>query len=134
MTKSVDESVKDTIRGTYIWRHEKLACPDTISQIYCGPMRFYMNGTDTNLEGGLAVLEKDDQIAGLELTTLFLLCHSEAWATHLRDIVVVLHSNNYTSVAKSSFDPGAVSETTNLESQLSFLHIKNTLSQKEILC
>ena len=50
------------------------------------------------------------------------------WATYLKDIVVVLHSNNYTSVAKSSFDPGAVSETTNLESQLSFLHIKNTLS------
>ena len=48
--------------------------------------------------------------------------------------MVVLHSENYASVAKSSFDPGAVSKTTNLESQLSFLHIKNALSQKEILC
>ena len=133
MTKAADESVKDTMRGTYIWRHEKLACPDTISQIYRGPMRFYMNGTDTNLEGGLAVLEKDDQIAGLELTNSFSLCHAAAWATHLKDIVVVLHSDNYTSVAKSGFDPGAVSETTSLESQLSFLHIKNALSQKEIL-
>ena len=47
--------------------------------------------------------------------------------------MVVLHSDNYTSVAKSGFDPGAVSETTSLESQLSFLHIKNALSQKEIL-
>ena len=52
MTKAVDKSVKDTMQGTYIWRHEKLACPDTISQIYHGPIRFYMNGTDTNLKGG----------------------------------------------------------------------------------
>ena len=50
MTKAADESVKDTMRGTYIWRHKKLACPDPISQIYRGPMWFYMNGTDTNLE------------------------------------------------------------------------------------
>ena len=128
MRKVVDESVKDTMRGTYIWRHGKLACPDTISQIYRSPMWFYMNGTDTNLEGGLAVLEKDNQITGLELMTSFSLCHSAVWETHLKDIVVVLHSNNYISVAKSGFDPGALSETTNLESQLSFLHIENALS------
>ena len=66
MTKAADERVINTMRGTYIWCHEKLACPDTISQIYRCPMSFYMNGTDTNLEGGLSVLEKDDQIAGLE--------------------------------------------------------------------
>ena len=72
MTKAADESVKDTMRGTFIWHHEKLACPDTISQIYRRPMRFYMNGTDTNLEGGLAVLEKDDQIISLETNNLVL--------------------------------------------------------------
>ena len=49
-------------------------------------------------------------------------------SSHHRSISVL-----QSSVAKSGFDPGAVSETTNLESQLSFLHIKNTLSQKEIL-
>ena len=38
MTNVVGESVKDTMRGTYIWRHKKFACPDTISQIYCGTM------------------------------------------------------------------------------------------------
>ena len=104
-----------------------------ISQIYPSPMCFYMNGTDNNLEGGLAVLEKEDQIAGLELMSSFSLCHSAAWSTHLKDIVVVLHSDNFTSMAKSGFDPGAVSKATNLESQLSFLLIKNALSQKEIL-
>ena len=60
MTNAADESVKDTMRGTYIWHHKKFACPDTISKIYCGTMRFYMNGIDTNMKGVIAVLEKDD--------------------------------------------------------------------------
>ena len=81
--------------------------------------------------GGLTVLEKDDQIAGLELSESFSLCHSAAWTTHLRDIVVVIHGDNYTSVAKNGFYASAVSEMASVESQLSFLHIKNALSQKE---
>ena len=129
MTKAADECVKDTMRGTYIWRHQKLACPDTISQIYRDLMPFYMIKMYANLEGGLAVLEKDNQIVGFELMTSFLFSHFPAWSTHLKDIIVVLHSDNYKSVAKSDFDPRAVSKTTNLESQLSFLHIKNRLSQ-----
>ena len=74
-------------------------------------MKFYVNSSDPNMEGGLAVLEKDDQIAGLELSESFSLCHSAAWTTHLRDIVVVIHGDNYTSVAKNGFDASAVSET-----------------------
>ena len=49
-------------------------------------MKFYVNSSDPNMEGGLTVLEKDDQIAGLELSELFSLCHLAAWTTHLRDI------------------------------------------------
>ena len=79
------------------------------------------------------MLEREDQIAGLELQTSFSLCHSAAWQTHLKDVVVILHTDNFTSVAKNGFDPGAASEATSLESQLSFLHIKNALSQKKML-
>ena len=85
------------------------------------------------MEGGLEVLEKDDQIAGLELSESFSLCHSATWRTHLRDIVVVIRGENYTSVAKNGFNASSVSETASVESQLSFKHIKNVLSQKEIL-
>ena len=49
ITKVADESVKDALRGTYVWKHERLSCPDTISQIYRGPMKFYVNSSDTNL-------------------------------------------------------------------------------------
>ena len=52
ITKVADETVSDALRETYVWKHERLSCPDTISQIYRGPMRFYVNSTDTNLEGG----------------------------------------------------------------------------------
>ena len=41
-------------------------------------MKFYVNSSDPNMEGGLAVLEKDDQIPGLELRESFSLCHSAA--------------------------------------------------------
>ena len=95
-------------------------------------MKFYVNSSDPNMEGGLAVLEKDDQIAGLELSESFSLCHSAAWTTHLRDIVVI-HGDNNTSVAKNGFGASAVSETASVGSQLSILHIKIALSQKEIL-
>ena len=121
------------MRGTYVWKHERLSCLDTISQIYRGALKFYVNSSDTNLEGGLAVLEREDQIAGLEITNSFSLCFTAAWLTHIRDVVIVLHNDNFTAVAKNGFDPGSVSEATSLESQLSFLHIKNALSQKEML-
>ena len=82
ITKVADKSVRDALHGTYVWKHERLSCPDTISQIYRGPLKFYVNSSDTNLEGGLAVLEREDQIAGLEITTSFSLCFTAAWMTH----------------------------------------------------
>ena len=135
ITKVADESVRDALRGTYMWKHERLSCPDTISQIYRGPLKFYVNSLDTNLKGGLAVLEHEDQLAGLEITTSFSLCFTAMWMwmTHIRDVVIVLHNDNFTAVAKNGFDPGSASEATSLEFQLSFLHIKKALSQKEML-
>ena len=79
------------------------------------------------------MLEREDQIAGLEITTSFSLCFTAAWMTHIRNVVIVLHNDNFTTIAKNGFDPGSPSEATSLESQLSFLHIKNALSQKEML-
>ena len=70
MAKVGDESVRDSVRGTYVWTHQRLTCPDTISQIYRGPMKFYVNSSDPNMEGGLAVLEKDDLYGTLELFKL----------------------------------------------------------------
>ena len=40
ITKVADESVRGALRGTYVWKHERLSCPETISQIYRGPLKF----------------------------------------------------------------------------------------------
>ena len=47
--------------------------------------------------------------------------------THICDVVIVLHNDNFMTVAKNGFNPGSASEATSLKSQLSFLHIKNAL-------
>ena len=97
-------------------------------------MHFYANSSDSSsLENGMAVLERVDQVAGLELTDSFPLCHHAPWKTHLRDIIIVIHGDKFSSVAKSDFDPSAVSELTRLESEISFLHVKTAISQKEVL-
>ena len=40
ITKVADESLRDALCGTYVWKHKRLSCPVTISQIYRGPLKF----------------------------------------------------------------------------------------------
>jgi len=47
-----------------------------------------VNSTEAgSLVGGLAVLDKDDQVAGLELVSPLLLCSHAAWKTQLTGIL-----------------------------------------------
>ena len=134
LAKYKDETVRDSRAGTFVWSAADRDCPSTLSQVFRGDMKFQVNSTDaSSLQNGMAVLERADQVAGLELTESFHLCHHAAWRTHLRDIIIVIHGDNFSSVAQSSFDPSAVSELTRLESEISFLHVKSALSQKEVL-
>ena len=111
-----DETVRDSRAGTFVWSAADRDCPSTLSQIFCGDMKFYVNSSDSaSLEKGMAVHERADQVAGLELIESFPLCHHAAWRTHLRDIIIVIHGDNFSSVAKSDLDPSAVSELTRLE-------------------
>jgi hypothetical protein len=129
-----DETVRDSRAGTFVWSADDQDCPSTLTQIFRGDMKFHVNVSDSSsLQNGMAVLERADQVAGLELTESFPLCHHAAWRTHLRDVIIVIHGDNFSSVAKSSFDPSAVSELTRLESEISFLHVKNAIGQKEVL-
>jgi hypothetical protein len=129
-----DETVRDSRAGTFVWSADDQDCPSTLTQIFRGDMKFHVNVSDSSsLQNGMAVLERADQVAGLELTESFPLCHHAAWRTHLRDVIIVIHGDNFSSVAKSTFDPSAVSELTRLESEISFLHVKNAIGQKEVL-
>jgi hypothetical protein len=47
--------------------------------------------------------------------------------------VVVVHPDNFTSIATDPFDPEQITDYIRLESELSFLHVKTTLSNRDRL-
>jgi hypothetical protein len=71
--------------------------------------------------GAIALLEEKGQVSGLELLSSHLLCHHPAYATHLRDVVLVVHPDNFTSIATEPFDPEQITDYIRLETELSFL-------------
>jgi hypothetical protein len=74
--------------------------------------------------GGVALLEENGQVTGLELHSSNLLCHHPSYVTHLRDVAVIIHPDNFTSVDMDAFDPSQVTDYIRLESELSFLLVK----------
>jgi len=133
VAKYADRSVQDSMFGTFVWVTTPASCPDTLVSLYRGPIRVFQNITaSASLTGGLAVLERQDQVAGLELGASLFLCKQAAYRTHLRDVVIAFHLDNTTSIAQP-FDPSIVSEMVKVESELSFYAIKNGMSQKEVV-
>ena len=127
-----DRGVSDSLRGTYVWSYRAGECPDNLVRLHRGPLNVYTNST-ANFAEALVVLEKKDQAAGLELKESFHLCSHAAYRTHLKDIVVVFHPDNRTSLTTEGFDPSVIADTTRIESEMSFLHIRNKLGEKEKL-
>jgi hypothetical protein len=84
--------------------------------------------------GGLAIVEgsEKDQVAGLELTESFLLCGRAAMRTHIKNIVIFFHPMAGMQVASGKFSTATgEAEVTRLESEVSFLQVKATMSLKE---
>jgi hypothetical protein len=81
----------------------------------------------------VAILEEKGQVAGLELQSSLLLCHYPAFRTHLKDVLVVIHPDNVSSIVGDPFDASQVSDFIRIESELFFLHVKTTLSQRDKL-
>jgi hypothetical protein len=78
-------------------------------------------------------LEEEGQVAGLELQSSLLLCHHLAFRTHLKNVLVVIHPDNVSSIVGDPFNAEQVSDFIRIESELSFLHVKTTLSQRDKL-
>ncbi|OBQ31618.1 MAG: hypothetical protein AN484_28870, partial [Aphanizomenon flos-aquae WA102] len=112
------------------WAHETHSCPEGIVQLYLGPVKIFSNTTET-MEGGTAVIEDlvKEQVAGLELESMIILCGNAALKTHLRGVVLFVHPALGIEVAKGSFDSGVSgADLTRVESELSFLQVKNSMS------
>jgi hypothetical protein len=128
--KVADQAISDSLVGTIVWRHRPTSCPGGLTQLYRGNLKIYANNTSSFL-GSVAILEEKGQVAGLELQSSLLLCHHPAFRTHLRDVLVVIHPDNVSSIVGDPFDASQVSDFIRIESELSFLHVKTTLSQRD---
>jgi hypothetical protein len=130
--KISDRAAQDSLMGMMVWTHKETTCPQGMTQLYHGPIRIFSNKT-SSFVGGVALLEENGQVAGLELHSSNLLCHHPSYVTNMRDMAVIIHPYNFTSVATDALDPSPVTNYIQLESELSFLHMKATLSHRERL-
>jgi hypothetical protein len=93
------------------------------------------NSTTTFTDGTAIVSGRDkNQVAGLELKETMVLCGRAAQKTHIKNIAVFFHPMEQIQVASGKFGlVTAEAEFTRLESELSFLQVKSTMSLQETI-
>jgi hypothetical protein len=130
-----DKSIVDSLEGTVVWEYDSMACPQSIVRLYRGMMKAYVNQTNT-YEGSTVVVEHQDkdQAAGLELAKSFILCGHQAFRTHIKNIAVFVHKDDRMEVAQGRFtDKEGEGDLTRLESGMSFMQVRASMSMKEKL-
>jgi hypothetical protein len=130
-----DKSLVDSLEGTVVWEYDTMACPQTIVKLFRGMMKAYVNQTNTS-EGSTVVVEHQDkdQAAGLELADSFILCGHQAYRTHIKNIAVFIHKDERMQVAQGHFtDKEGEGDLTRLESDMSFMQVRASMSMKEKL-
>ncbi len=130
-----DKSIVDSLEGTVVWEYNSMACPQTIVWLYRGMMKAYVNQTNM-YEGSTVVVEHQDkdQAVGLELAESFILCGHQAFKTHIKNIAVFIHKDDRMEVAQGQFnDKEGEGDLTRLESGMSFMQVKASMSMKEKL-
>jgi hypothetical protein len=133
--RAADKSIVDSLEGTVVWEYDSMACPQTIVRLYRGMMKAYVNQTNT-YEGSTVVMEHQDkdQAAGLELAESFILCGHQAFRTHIKNIAVFIHKDDRMEVAQGRFsDKEGEGDLTRLESGMSFMQVRASMSMKEEL-
>ena len=124
-----DKSVVDSLEGCYIWETNKTTCPDSLVTLYKGPIKVFSNST-ASLSGGMAIVDDPikEQVAGLELGEQFLMCGSAAYKTHVKNLILFVHAHPSMSIATGSFHSAPDdADTTRLETELSFLQVRNSM-------
>jgi hypothetical protein len=75
-----------------------------------------------------------DQAIGLEIAEYFILCGRQAYKTHIKSTAIFIYNDLRAEVAKGLFTvTGSNIDVTCLESGMSFLHVKSSMSMKEKL-
>ncbi len=130
-----DKSMVENLEGTVVWEYDSMACPQTIVQLYRGLMKVNVNQSRV-YEGSTAVVEHQDkdQAAGLVMADSFILCSHQAFKTHIKSIAVFIHKDDRMEVAQGRFtNKEGNSDLTRLESGMSFLQVRASMSMKKKL-
>ncbi len=133
--RAADKSIVDSLEGTIVWEYDPMECPQTIVKLYKGMMKAYVNQTNT-YKGSTVVVEHQDkdQAAGLELAESFILCGHQAFRTHINNIAVLVHKDDRMEVAQGRFSgKEGKADLTRLESGMSFMQVRASMSMKEKL-
>ncbi len=133
--RGAGSGIVDSLEGTVVWEYDSMACPQTIVRLYRGMMKAYVNQTNT-YEGSTVVVEHQDkdQAAGLEHAESFILCGHQAFKTHIKNIAVLIHKDDRIEVAQGQFnDKEGEGDLTRLESGMSFMQVRASMSMKEKL-
>ncbi len=78
--------------------------------------------------------QDNDQAAGLEVAESFILCSHQAFRTHIKIIAVFVHKDDWMEVAQGRFTEKEVKgDLTRLESGMSFMQVRASMSMKEKL-
>lgn len=110
-----------------------MADPQTIVQVYKGLMKVYTNQSGV-YKGGVAVVEHrdKDQAAELEIAESFILWGHQLFKTHIKNIAVFMHEDDRVEVMQGRFtDKGSDVDLTWLESAMSFLQVKASMTLKD---
>jgi hypothetical protein len=94
-----------------------------------------VNQTNTYEVSTVVVEHQDkDQAAGLELAESFILCGHQAFKTHIKSIAIFIHKDDRMEVAQGRFsNKEGEGDLTRLESGMSFLQVRVSMSMKEKL-
>jgi hypothetical protein len=133
--RATDKSISDSLEGTVVWKYNPMECPQTIVRLYKGMMKAYVNQS-SSYEGSTVVVEHQDkdQAAGLEVAELFILCGHHAFRTHIKNIAVFVPKDDRMEVAQGRFNgKEGEADLTRLESGMSFMQVRASMSMKEKL-
>jgi hypothetical protein len=135
MGTTTDRALVDSGEGTYVWEHSKDACPDTLVSLYRGRIKVLTNSTASFTVGTAIVSGRDkNQVAGLELKETMILCGRAAQTTHIKSMAVFFHPMEQIEVASGKFNMVTTeAEFTRLESELSFLQVRSTMTLQETI-
>jgi hypothetical protein len=103
--------------------------------LYRGRIKVLTNSTATFLDGTAIVFGRDkQQVARLELKETMILCGRVAQTTHIKNIAVFFHPMEQVEVASGKLNMVTTeAEFTRLESELSFLQVRGTMTLQETI-